>query len=86
MFLAPDFDPITNIKKHIEESVNKFGMGRATVGKMLKQAEENEARERLRAQKSLPNGVGEEKEHPYVTQARFRPLRRLGKGLFRPSR
>jgi serine/threonine protein kinase len=55
---------------------------------MLNIAEQNEARERLRALQPsaeilLPNGVHDENKHPYgVTQARFGFRRRLGGGSF----
>lgn len=71
--LATDFDPLQTIENRLVETSKLFEMGRATFERDLA---------RPYPQRSFSDGSAFGNLHPYDTQARFRPLRRLGRGSF----
>ncbi|KKA22722.1 hypothetical protein T310_3265 [Rasamsonia emersonii CBS 393.64] len=77
-----NFDPLQSIQAKIQKSAETFAMGRAKFEEMLELAERKEARG-SNFSRSFPNHRWDIRhQHPYDTQARFIPQRRLGRGSF----
>ncbi|KAI9744319.1 MAG: hypothetical protein M1818_002471 [Claussenomyces sp. TS43310] len=79
---APNVDPIQDLKPYLEDSAKKFEMGRATFERMLELAIRSKAREPSMSLSNFSESFLDVKKHPYDTQARFTPLRKLGGGSF----
>lgn len=83
---AFDFDPI---RQRIRDTVTQFDTEKSNYDEMRIEAEQDEARLRMRAQQNdlerkqiLPNGIQDENMRSCDTSARFNYLRRLGRGSF----
>jgi serine/threonine protein kinase len=79
--LADDFDPLENIQANIKKSADRFAIGKAKFEQMLELAERNKSRGSY-SSRGFPNSLTDGNHHLYDTQARFTPLKRLGRGSF----